>query len=78
MVYFTSCIIHVQYILTLYICKKNWSYNNTYICRYADTSTHISSYIKEGQGEKRYISLLRNLGTEQKCVVNFTPWPLFP
>ena len=60
---------------SLYTYTKNWSYNNTYICRYI----HIYLLIwYKDRGRRDTISLLLNLGTQQKCVVNFTPWPLFP
>ena len=40
-------------------------------------SVYLLIWYKD-RGRMDTISLLLNLGTQQKCVVNFTPWPHFP
>jgi len=73
MVYFTFCIIHVQYIFTLYTCKKLVLQQHTYMLIH----TYLLILYKD-RGRRDTISLLLNLGTQQTSVVNFKPWPHFP
>ena len=57
----------------LYICKKLVLQQYIYMLIH----TYLLIWYKD-RGRRDTISLLLNLGTQQKCVVNFTPWPLFP
>ena len=54
-------------------------YAKKLVLQYIYTLIHTYLLILyKDRGRRDTISLLLNLGTRQKCVVNFTPWPLFP